>query len=97
MKTIFSLILFIFMSTALAGSGAGKTNEVGFKCAHANNIESNMLMGAHTHADCTQSSEIDHVEILSKIITPKIATSFAKLDPSYVSITLKVSTPPPII
>jgi hypothetical protein len=97
MKTIFSLILFVLMSTALAGSEAGKINEVGFKCAHANNIESNMLMGVHTHADCTQSSAIDHVETLSKIMTPKIVTSFAMIDLSYVSITLKVSTPPPII
>lgn len=95
MKTIFSLFLLVFMSLAIAGTviqvkDAGSIN---VQCAHLSGVENGL--DTHTHSDCTQSSVIIDVDSSFEIMVLKTVPDFFIIDTSYVSITLKVATPPP--
>ena len=98
MKIILSLLLLVFAALAVASIDSKTTDTAGFHCAHISSMDNNVSMDTHTHADCTQgSAAINEIGDSSKITTPLVTLTPSMIDTAYVSITSKVTLPPPTI
>ncbi|MBC8493195.1 MAG: hypothetical protein ISR70_02870 [Candidatus Thioglobus sp.] len=98
MKTILSLLLLVFAALAVASIDSKTTETIGSHCAHVSGIDHNVSMDTHTHADCTQgSAAIGEIGDSSEITTPLVTLIPSMIDTTYVSITSKVTLPPPTI